>query len=134
MVESKLISKNDDVAIGDSEVDPSNTETVNNVVNSFNLTPASVSSATELKGILVDYIKKAVDIQKEKGTPVETLKEYRTVQAPAILKYLVTNFKDLEFYYTESFNPEAMVFSIYLGENLTPNFVYIMLGLKPERF
>lgn len=55
-------------------------------------------------------------------------------QAPNIAKYLLKNFNDLQFYLGPSFCPETMVFSMYLGENTTPNFFFIMGGFAAEKF
>ena len=139
MVESRNIAKGgDNFDIGanpaegeEAEVD-NNVEMVNNVVESFGYTATSMDG-NGLKSWLKDFMGSILEIMKKKDAPVEDRKAFKA-RAAVIAKFLLQNFKELEFYLGPSFNPESMVFSMYAEGALYPNFYYILDGMKEEKF
>ena len=105
---------------------------VNNVVDSFGYTQTSLDG-NGLKGWLKDFMGAILEIMKKKDTPIDDRKAFKA-RAAIVAKYLLSNFKDLEFYLGPSFNPESMVFSMYDEGAHYPSFYYIKDGLKEEKF
>jgi hypothetical protein len=140
MVQSKMISKDDnvDVGCGDAfggggdEVD-SGAQMVNNVIDSFQFTETQLGTAMECKGWLKEYFNKVVETLKGKGKGPDTIKPFKQ-SAPGIAKFLITNFAELQFFLGPSFDPDFMVFAMYPEGATTPNFYYIMGGLEAMKF
>ena len=107
-------------------------EMVNNVVDSFGYTQTSLDG-NGFKGWLKDFMGAILEIMKKKDAPIDDRKAFKA-RAANIAKYLLSNFKDLEFYLGPSFNPESMVFSMYDEGAHYPSFYYIKDGLKEEKF
>lgn len=145
MCESKMVSKSDDVDVGcgnafggggedDEGAGPADTKAmVNNVIDSFSYTETSIGSPNDLKSWLKEYFPAVREKLREKGKPKEYIQTFMG-QASGIAKFLISNFSDLQFYLSASFNSETMVFSMYIGESTTPNFYYIMAGYEAEKF
>ena len=145
-VPTKMVPLDDTVDVGcgnafggEADEGPAaDVEMVNNLMNAFGLTNAGDFSGADFKAWIKDYsmaLLEKLKEQKEAGKiEQEVIKEWRTVEAPAIAKYLLKNIKDLEFYMGPAFNPESMVFSIYHDEEVTPHFLYIKKGFLTEKF
>jgi hypothetical protein len=143
MVESRMVQKGGDVDIGcgnafgggggeDEGVDAS-IETVNNVIDAFQYTETQIGGANDFKTWIKEYMNAVVVKLREMGTPKEKIQAFKAT-APNIAKFFLSKFSEVQFYLGPSFNPETMVFSIYLDGKTTPNFYYIMGGLKQEKF
>lgn len=142
--ESKNIVKSDgDVDVGcgnafgtgaeeDGGVDSSSV-TVNNVIDGFQYTETQIGTSNDFKSWIKDYMNAVVLKLREKGKPKEEIQAFKAT-APAIAKYFLKNFKEVQFYLGPSFNSESMVFSIYPDGATTPNFYYIMGGVETEKF
>ncbi|KAG0765464.1 hypothetical protein G6F57_005540 [Rhizopus arrhizus] len=111
---------------GDEGVE-STSQTVNNVVHSFRLVETQFdkkSYMTYIKGYM-KALKKELEVTKpervgafEKG-------------AASLVKKLLANFKDYEFYTGESMNPDGMVALLnYREDGVTPYFTFFKDGLK----
>ena len=111
----------------------SDAETVNNVIDSFQLTETQVGTANDFKAWIKEYMNAVVLKLREKKIPKEDIQAFKAA-APGIAKYFLTRFSDVQFYLGPNFNPESMVFSIYEEGNITPTFFYIMGGLIKEKF
>ncbi|EPS40448.1 hypothetical protein H072_5716 [Dactylellina haptotyla CBS 200.50] len=103
---------------------------VNNVVDSCKLQPTNFdkkSYLTYLKGYM-----KAVKKELESTNPgrVEGFEK----GAAAFAKKIVNNFKNYEFYTTESMNPDGIVLLLnYREDGVTPFFTVWKDGLKEEK-
>lgn len=117
-----------DAAGGGSDV-----ETVNNVVDAFQLTETQIGGANDFKAWVKEYMNAIVLKLREKKIEKEQIQAFKA-GAPAIAKYFLTRFSDVQFYLGPSFCPESMVFSIYEDGAITPTFYYIMGGLVKEKF
>ncbi|CAM9461056.1 unnamed protein product [Phaeothamnion confervicola] len=141
-IESRTITKGgDNIDIGcggefggaEEEVNDT-VEKVNNVIESFRLTEVPFGNKNEFKDWIKEYVRKVRSAHKEKGTPQEKIKEFMA-QAPEMVKFLMGQFKEWQFYTGESMDSEAgMVFAYYKEEAPTPTFVYINFGLVEEKF
>jgi hypothetical protein len=105
---------------------------VNNVVDKFSYTQTDLDVAG-FKGWLKEFMNQLLEKMKAKNVPVDDRKAFRE-RAANIGKFLLTNFKDLEFYLGPSFCPDSMIFSIYPEGATAPNFYYIMDGLDRQKF
>ena len=145
MCESKMIEKggdNVDVGCGnafgsgggdeDGGVDDS-VQKVNNVIDGFQYTETQIGTANDFKSWIKEYMNAVVLKLREMGTPKEEIQAFKA-SAPGIAKFFLLSFSDVQFFLTASFNADTMVFSIYADGALTPNFYYIMGGLKAEKF
>lgn len=55
--------------------------------------------------------------------------------AQEMVKWILSNFADFEFYCPESYeNENLIIISYYKGEDSAPTFVYFMDGLKECKF
>jgi Translationally controlled tumour protein len=144
MVESKMISKNDDdVDIGNSGPPAEGGEDegpagggpvqVNNVVDGFQYTETQIGTPSDFKAWIKEYMNAIVLKLRESGKPKEEIQAFKAT-APNIAKFLLKNFSDVQFYLGPSFCADSMVFSIYPEGALVPNFYYIMGGMKREKF
>merc|ERR1712071_211399 len=120
---------------GGDEADNSGIETVNNVVDGtvgFGLTcvPMGKKDLKEYLGGFCKSVRQALkDDDKVAGPQVEAF----TQSAPKFCKYLLSQYKELEFYVSVSIDPHAsMAFAIY-GESENPDFIYIKGGLLEEK-
>ena len=142
MVESKMISKSDDVDVGcgnafggedDGGAAGSDVQTVNNVIDTFQYTETQIGTVADFKAWIKEYMNAVVTKLREKGKPKEEIQAFKT-NAVGVAKYFLTRFSDVQFYLGPSFAPDTMVFSIYEDGAITPNFYYIMGGLIAEKF
>lgn len=139
MVESMNIAKGgetfnigaNDAEGAEAEVDD-NVEMVNNVVESFGYT-ATTMDGNGLKSWLKDFMGAILEIMKKNDAPVDDRKAFKA-RAAVLAKFLLSNFKELDFYLGPSFNPESMVFAMYNEGASYPNFYYIKDGLKEQKF
>ena len=117
-VESKMITKSDDVDVGcgnafggdnpeDAPVDTA--MQVNNVIDGFQYTETQIGSGADFKNWIKDYMNTLRSAMKEKGKGKEKIQEFMGL-APGIAKYLLQNFSNLQFYLGPSFNPDTMVY------------------------
>ncbi|CAM9912347.1 unnamed protein product [Heterosigma akashiwo] len=122
----------DDDAGGDDGV-----EKENNIISEsagFGLTEMPFNSKAEFKAFLKDYVRKVRSEMKSNGVPQEEIKQMMN-EAPIFVKYLLSQYSELQFYVGRSMDPEGtMIFARFYGEDLTPTFVYIKAGLKQEKF
>eukprot|EP00608_Synchroma_pusillum_P009092 CAMPEP_0198426466 /NCGR_PEP_ID=MMETSP1452-20131203/5259_1 /TAXON_ID=1181717 /ORGANISM="Synchroma pusillum, Strain CCMP3072" /LENGTH=435 /DNA_ID=CAMNT_0044146839 /DNA_START=24 /DNA_END=1328 /DNA_ORIENTATION=- len=142
-VESRNIAKGgDNVDIGcgnafgggEEEDGPadSGVETVNNIVDGFQLNEMNMSKA-DLKEYLKGYFQRVRAAMKAAGKPVEEIKAMMG-NASIIAKFLITKANDLQFYLGANFDVEgAMAFAIYKEGATTPTFMYIECGLIAEK-
>ncbi|CAM9477613.1 unnamed protein product [Ascophyllum nodosum] len=139
-VDSAMMVKgtdNVDIGCGDAfgggeEVDDS-VEKVNNVIDSFKYTEVPFGSKTELRDYLKDYMKSVRAKLKEKGTPQPEIKQFMA-QAPAICKFLLGKFSDMQTFAGESMTSEGgMAFGYYKEGAHNPTFVYISKALDAEK-
>ncbi|KAG0749242.1 hypothetical protein G6F62_000725 [Rhizopus arrhizus] len=111
---------------GDEGVE-STSQTVNNVVHSFRLVETQFdkkSYMTYIKGYM-KALKK--ELQETKPERVEAFEK----GAASLVKRILTNFKDYEFYTGESMNPDGMVALLnYREDGVTPFFTFFKDGLK----
>lgn len=142
MCVSKMVQEaGDDVDVGcgnafggeAEEAGASDAVMVNNVVKGFSYTETQMSSATELKAWLKEYMMAVRTKLREANTPKEEIQAFMGC-ASGIAKFLIKNFSDVQFYLGPSFSPESMVFSIYPEGAVTPNFYFIMAGFKAEKY
>ncbi|KAI9316909.1 translationally controlled tumor protein [Dichotomocladium elegans] len=114
---------------GDEAVEDS-AQTVNNVVYSFRLTETSFdkkSYMTYIKGYM-----KALKAKLQESNP-ERVPVFEA-KATALVKKIIGNFKDYEFYVGESMDPEGMVALLnYREDGITPYFTFFKDGLKEEK-
>jgi Translationally controlled tumour protein len=106
---------------------------VNNVVDGFQYTETQIGTASDFKAWIKDYMNAVVLKLRDKKKPKEDIQAFKA-SAPGIAKFFLSQFSDVQFFLTASFNAETMVFSIYPEGALTPNFYYIMGGLAAEKF
>jgi len=140
-VESKNISKSDDVDVGcgnafggDAEEDAGGSagpQTVNNVIDGFSYTETQIGAPADFKAWIKEYMNAVVLKHRELGTPKEEIQAFKAT-APNIAKFFLKKFSDVQFYLGASFNAETMVFSIYPDGALTPNFYFISRFCLPS--
>mmetsp|Transcript_9575 Transcript_9575/g.15786 ORF Transcript_9575/g.15786 Transcript_9575/m.15786 type:complete len:179 (+) Transcript_9575:80-616(+) len=118
---------------GGDDAGAAGVETVNNVVDSFQLTETNIDSAMDFKAWIKEYMNAVVLKKREKGIPKEEIQKFKA-GAPAIAMFFLKQFSEVQFYLGPSFNPETMVFSIYPDGAVTPRFYYIMGGFNAEKF
>ena len=106
---------------------------VNNVVDGFQYTETQIGTASDFKAWIKDYMNAVVLKLRDKKKAKEDIQAFKAT-APGIAKFFLSQFSDVQFFLTASFNAETMVFSIYPEGALTPNFYYIMGGLAAEKF
>ena len=145
MVESKVVAKGaDNIDIGcgdafgggDNEVDDS-VETVNNVIDDaigFGYTETGFDSKADLKTYLKSHFRKIMKNLKSTNADDEQIDQFKS-DAQEIVKYLVSQFKELQFFMFKSMDSEAgLAYSFYPEGALAPVFVYIKWGLKEVKF
>ncbi|KAI8136981.1 translationally controlled tumor protein [Fennellomyces sp. T-0311] len=114
---------------GDEGVE-STSQTVNNVVHSFRLTETSFD-----KKSYMSYIKgymKALKAKLQESNP-ERIPVFEA-KAAALVKKILGNFKDYEFFVGESMDPEGMVGLLnYREDGVTPYFTFFKDGLKEQK-
>ncbi|KAJ2847018.1 mitochondrial dynamin GTPase Msp1 [Coemansia brasiliensis] len=105
-------------------------EQVNNIVYSFRLQPTSFdkkSYMTYIKGYM-----KAVKAKLQENNP-ERVPGFEK-EAAEFVKNIVKNFKDYEFYTSESMDPDGMVVLLnYREDGVTPYFTFFKDGLVEEK-
>ncbi|KAG2763461.1 hypothetical protein JG687_00007930 [Phytophthora cactorum] len=144
-VESKTVAKGaDNVDIGcgdafggdDDQVDDS-VETVNNVIDDsigFGYIETGFDTKAELKTYLKSYFRKVMKNLKSSGASDETLAQFKS-DAQEIVKFLVSMFKELQFYMFKSCDSEAgLAYAYYPEGAVAPTFCYIKWGLKEVKF
>ncbi|KAI7855024.1 translationally controlled tumor protein [Circinella umbellata] len=105
-------------------------QTVNNVIHSFRLTETAFD-----KKSYMSYIKgymKALKAKLQETNP-ERIPIFES-KAAALVKKILGNFKDYEFYVGESMDPDGMVALLnYREDGVTPYFTFFKDGLKEEK-
>lgn len=102
-------------------------EMVNNVVHSFRLAQTTFDKKSYLS-----YIKGYLKAVKEK-LPADRVADFEK-NATGLVKKIVANFKDYEFYTGESMNVNGMVALLnYREDGITPYFTFFKDGLKVEK-
>lgn len=115
---------------GEDEAVDDSIETVNNLIDAFHYTESGYGSKKELMGFFKAYLKGLKKKFEEEGKDADYVKQFMS-EAQVAVKYLAGRFKDLEFYMTESLDPEAgMVFAHYKENAACPSFIYFLWGLK----
>ncbi|KAJ1308918.1 hypothetical protein OPQ81_004603 [Rhizoctonia solani] len=100
---------------------------VNNVVHSFRLQPTTFDKKSYLT-----YLKGYMKALKEK-LPADRVDAFEK-GAQAYAKKIVANFKDFEFYTSESMNPDGMVLLLnYRPDGITPYFTIWKDGLEEQK-
>ncbi|KAJ1665380.1 Ribosome associating protein [Coemansia sp. RSA 1813] len=106
-------------------------ETVNNVVYAGRLQSTNFdkkSYMTYIKGYMKDLTKYLEEHEPER---VEGFKK----EATELVKKILGNFKDYEFYTGESMNPEGMVALLnYREDGTTPYMIFFKDGLKSQKY
>ncbi|KAJ2556035.1 hypothetical protein EV175_002130 [Coemansia sp. RSA 1933] len=106
-------------------------ETVNNVVDAGRLQSTTFdkkSYMTYIKGYMKDLTKYLEEHNPER---VEGFKK----EATELVKKILANFKDYEFYTGEGMNPEGMVALLnYREDGTTPYMTFFNDGLKSEKY
>ncbi|KAG2176223.1 hypothetical protein INT43_005457 [Umbelopsis isabellina] len=114
---------------GADDVD-SSVQTVNNVVYSFRLTETSFdkkSYMTYIKGYMKAVKSKLAETNADRVPDFEK-------KAATLVKKIITNFKDYEFYTGESMDPDGMVALLnYREDGVTPFFTFFKDGLAEEK-
>ncbi|EIE88917.1 hypothetical protein RO3G_13628 [Rhizopus delemar RA 99-880] len=117
-------------AEGEDEGVESSAQTVNNVVHSFRLVETQFdkkSYMSYIKGYMKELKKK---LQETKPERVEAFEK----GAASLVKRILTNFKDYEFYTGESMNPDGMVALLnYREDGITPFFTLFKDGLTETK-
>lgn len=115
---------------GDEEGAESDAQTVNNVVYSFRLTATNFdkkSYMTYIKGYMKALKAKLAETNPERVAIFEK-------NATTLVKKILGNFKDYEFYVGESMDPEGMVALLnYREDGVTPFFTFFKDGLVQEK-
>ena len=106
---------------------------VNNIIDGFQYTETQIGGASDFKGWYKDYCGALIEKFKARKKGKEFIDAFK-VKATAILKFLLANFGDLQFYLGPSFDSSTMVFSRYVGEDTVPTFYYILDGYDIEKF
>ncbi|SAM06270.1 hypothetical protein [Absidia glauca] len=114
---------------GDEDVE-STSQTVNNIIYSFRLTETSFDKKSYMA-----YIKgymKAIKNKLQETNP-ERVPIFEA-KATTLIKKILGNFKDYEFYTGESMDPDGMVALLnYREDGVTPYFTFFKDGLKVEK-
>ncbi|KAJ1737383.1 hypothetical protein H4217_003557 [Coemansia sp. RSA 1939] len=132
-----MVVKDGDVDIGANpsaeeveEALENGAETVNNVVHAGRLQSTNFdkkSFMTYIKGYMKDLTKYLEENNPER---VEGFKK----EATDLVKKVLGNFKDYEFYTGESMNPEGMVALLnYREDGVTPFITFFKDGLKAQK-
>ncbi|KAJ1921958.1 hypothetical protein H4219_000305 [Mycoemilia scoparia] len=112
---------------GDDDLDEAGVSTVNNVVHSFGLQSTQFDKKTYMT-----YIKgymKSIEkhLKEENPDRVDKFK----AGASAVIKKILGNIKDYEFYTGGSMNPDGMVALLnYREDGITPYFTFFKDGVK----
>jgi hypothetical protein len=139
MAVSKSVSKGgynttncDDFVGNDQDVDD-NVELINNIIDDiigFGYTETDFDNKAELKNYLKTFFSKIVKQLKFSGADDEKIEQVNS-DAPQIIKYLVSQFDDLQFYMFKSCDSDAgLAYAYYPEGAITPVFLYIKWGLK----
>ncbi|RLN74004.1 hypothetical protein BBJ28_00009004 [Nothophytophthora sp. Chile5] len=144
-VESKTVAKgsdNVDIGCGDAfggeeeQLDDS-VETVNNVIDDsigFGYMETGFDTKAELKTYLKSYFRKCMKQLKSSDASDETLTQFKS-DAQEIVKFLVSMFKELQFYMFKACDSEAgLAYAYYPEGAVAPTFCYIKWGLKEVKF
>ncbi|TGZ78984.1 translationally controlled tumor-associated [Ascodesmis nigricans] len=117
---------------GDEGGDDEGTETVNNVVYSFRLSPSSFDKKS-YKVYLGGYMKKIKAALEAAGKSADEIAAFQK-GAQTAAKKILENFKDYEFYVGEGMDPDAMVVLLnYREDGVTPFMTFWKHGLKEEK-
>jgi hypothetical protein len=107
--------------------------TVNNIIDNFQYTETQIGTPNDFKNWIKEYMNAVRTKLREAGKPKEFIQAFMG-NAPKIATFFLKNFNEVQFYLGPSFCADSMVFSIYSEGATTPNFYYIMAGLKEEKF
>ena len=119
---------------GGDEVLDDSVEKVNNVIDPFKYTEVPFSKKSEMLDYLKSYVRNVRTKLRESGTPQPEIKEFMA-QAPAMVKFLMSKFDDLQTFVGESMDADGMiVFGYYPESAHHPTFLYLKKGLKAEKF
>ncbi|MCJ1277165.1 hypothetical protein MMC21_004975 [Puttea exsequens] len=117
-VDCKKVTKNaDNIDIGanpsaeeaEEALDEGQTQVID-VVDAFRLNQMQgvFKSKKDFQGQLKGYLKKVVEKKKEDGATEDDIKKFQKGVQEYYTKKLVPNFGDLDFYATESMDPDGM--------------------------
>jgi hypothetical protein len=145
MVATKMIPFDDSVDVGcgnafggEEEAPPADIEMVNNLVKAFELQETGFGGVGEFKTWLKEFagaVLEKLKEQKEAGKiDQDVIKEWRTVEAPAIAKFLLKRYNDLQFYNGPSFVSDNLTFAYYPDGAVTPNFIYVKKAFSVMKF
>jgi len=111
-------------------LDDSEVKTVNLIIDAFRLQETSFDKKSYMIYIK-GYMKKLKEKLKETDPDRVTVFEGK---APVVVKKILENFKDYEFYTGESMDTEGMVLLLnYREDGITPFFTLFKDGLKEEK-
>ena len=133
VAKSKMIEINDNVQIGDEE-ENNDTEKVNNILHAFKYQPTQLDKKTFM-GWAKQYMKKIMGYLKENGKE-DRVKEFQA-GATEWIKFVVSKYKDFEFYTPDDFDMEnGLIMSYWQDEenDEAPTFAYFADGLKECKF
>ncbi|KAI8971433.1 translationally-controlled tumor protein [Mycotypha africana] len=115
---------------GEEEGADENVETVNNVVYSFRLNPTSFDKKSYM--VYIKGYMKALKAKLQEKNP-ERVPIFEK-KAAGLVKNILANFKDFEFYTGENMDPEGMVALLnYREDGVTPYFTFFKDGLTETK-
>ena len=131
-VQSKMVSKNDNVQIASDDVSDGETETVNNVIDAHKLTEVNLSKK-EFMAVVKAYLKRVVEHLKANGKE-ERVKGFQQ-GATEMIKFVVGKFDEMQFFMDENMNIEnGLCFSYNKDGEIESTFMFFLDGLREEKF
>lgn len=114
-------------------------EKVNNLIDAFKYRGTPFTKSEYLPSINFRYTQYIKGYMKKVKEHLETSNPSRVQPfmkgAQEMVKWILSNFADFEFYTPESYdNENIIILSYYKGEDHAPTFVYFMDGLKECKF
>ena len=97
----------------------------------------SFSSASQMKELMVEYKKKVMKSFKEQygdDAPKHNARFKDTFGPICNALHKSFGYDSMSYYTYSSDNPELILLSVYIGDNLTPHFIYFDSVLKEEKF
>ena len=109
-----------------------NVEYVVNVVDAHNLQETNFSKK-DFMALIKGYLKKVVEKLKENGKE-DRVKEFQK-GATELVKFIVGQFDEFQFFMGQSGDPEAgLGFAYYAEGESEPTFLFFADGMKEEKF
>ena len=107
-----------------------NTQTEIDVVHSFQLVKTSFDKKSYLAA-LKGYMKAVKAKLQEKNAPADTITAFEKGAQAYVKEKLLPNFKDLDFYISQSMDPDGMIILMnYREDGITPYMIFWKHGLE----